>query len=306
MRLPFYTLDVFTSTQFEGAQIAVVPHADELNDKQMQKIATEFNLHSTVFVLKPLDHRNQCRLRIFSTISELTFGGHPTVAAANLLAQIGALGNDCVGKSFIFEERIGDVKVNIHAGPPDKQYAQISLSTSPVYDRFIPPIRDIAEFLDIDEASIVNEGFAPMTVTCDRPYFIVPVDSFETLCAATFKRNRWSKSIATTLAPDVLVICRSNESEASDYHGRLFGPNLSVSDDPPLGSATPALAGYLTASGEFKDGINPFVLERGAVKNRRSIINAEAFVQDGSMLNIRVGGPAVLVTEGVMHLNDAA
>lgn len=50
MQVPFYTTDVFTSKAFSGAQIAVIPDADTLSEAQMQQIAGELNLWSTVFV----------------------------------------------------------------------------------------------------------------------------------------------------------------------------------------------------------------------------------------------------------------
>lgn len=50
MTLEYYIADVFTNQRFAGAQVAVFPKADDLNDQQMTQIANELNLPETVFV----------------------------------------------------------------------------------------------------------------------------------------------------------------------------------------------------------------------------------------------------------------
>ncbi|HME12633.1 MAG TPA: PhzF family phenazine biosynthesis isomerase, partial [Candidatus Acidoferrum sp.] len=75
----FYTLDVFTTTRFEGNPLAVITDGDGLSNDEMQAIAREMNLSETVFVQKPSDDRALARLRIFTTQQELKLAGHPVV-----------------------------------------------------------------------------------------------------------------------------------------------------------------------------------------------------------------------------------
>ena len=49
--LTFHTLDVFTETRFGGNPLAVVFGGDALDAEQRQRIAGEFNLSETVFVV---------------------------------------------------------------------------------------------------------------------------------------------------------------------------------------------------------------------------------------------------------------
>ncbi len=84
----FYTLDVFTQDAFTGNPLAVVMDANDLDGAVMQKIAREFNLSESVFVLPPEDAGNTAKLRIFTPDRELTFAGHPTVGTAILLAEL--------------------------------------------------------------------------------------------------------------------------------------------------------------------------------------------------------------------------
>jgi trans-2,3-dihydro-3-hydroxyanthranilate isomerase len=55
MRYRFITADVFTDRLFGGNPLAVLPDARGLDAGQMQRIAREFNLSETVFVLPPDD-----------------------------------------------------------------------------------------------------------------------------------------------------------------------------------------------------------------------------------------------------------
>ena len=82
--LPYYIVDAFTSKRFEGAQIAVIPDASDLNNATMQKIAREFNVSETVFVFPGKDAFNK-KLRIFTPTKEIPFAGHPTIATAYIL-----------------------------------------------------------------------------------------------------------------------------------------------------------------------------------------------------------------------------
>lgn len=52
---PFHLVNVFAETHFGGNPLAVFPHADGLNDEQMQSIAQQFNLSETVFIFAPTD-----------------------------------------------------------------------------------------------------------------------------------------------------------------------------------------------------------------------------------------------------------
>ena len=86
MKYEFHTLDVFTQERFGGNPLAVLPDATGLDGEQMQRIAREFNLSETVFVMPPEDPANTANVRIFTPASEIPFAGHPTVGTAWVLA----------------------------------------------------------------------------------------------------------------------------------------------------------------------------------------------------------------------------
>ena len=66
MTRKFHTLDVFTDTRFTGNPLAIVPDGSGLDDADMQRIAREFNLSETVFILPPENEAHSARVRIFT------------------------------------------------------------------------------------------------------------------------------------------------------------------------------------------------------------------------------------------------
>src|SRR5215831_14132320 len=91
MQHRYFTLDVFTTSRFEGNPLAVFTDGDGLSDDQMQIIAREMNYPETVFVQKPTDDRALARLRIFTTQQELKLAGHPVIGTWFLLAELGVV-----------------------------------------------------------------------------------------------------------------------------------------------------------------------------------------------------------------------
>src|SRR3974377_1901245 len=87
----FFTLDVFTTTRFQGNPVAVITDGDGLSNDQMLAIAREMNLSETVFVQKPTEDRALARLRIFTTKEELKLAGHPVIGTWFLLGEPGVV-----------------------------------------------------------------------------------------------------------------------------------------------------------------------------------------------------------------------
>lgn len=88
-RLPFKTVDVFTTVPFKGNPVAVVLDAAGLSTAQMQQIASWTNLSETTFVLPATDKGADYQVRIFTPGAELPFAGHPTIGTAHALLETG-------------------------------------------------------------------------------------------------------------------------------------------------------------------------------------------------------------------------
>ena len=85
----FKQVDVFSSSALKGNPVAVVLNADGLSDAQMADFARWTNLSETTFVLKPRNPLADYRLRIFTTLRELPFAGHPTLGSCHAWLEAG-------------------------------------------------------------------------------------------------------------------------------------------------------------------------------------------------------------------------
>ena len=104
----FKQLDVFSRESLKGNPLAVVLGADSLSDQQMADFARWTNLSETTFLLTPRDPRADYRVRIFTTLKELPFAGHPTLGSCHAWLQAGGIPK---GEEIIQECEIGLVRV---------------------------------------------------------------------------------------------------------------------------------------------------------------------------------------------------
>lgn len=302
MELRFYTADVFTDKPFHGAQIAVFPHAEGVDDTRMQLIARELNLSHTVFVFSAGSDPYRRRVRIFSPLSEIGFAGHPLIAAAYVLASIGEITLERKYTAMVLEQNCGPIDVYIVQDQGRPVLVQFTMQARATIDRFVPAHHELAGILSIETSDIRTHKYTSLLASCGYPYLIVPLRSYGAVRNARFNFSAWSQSAApATLVREILLFSTHAES-ASNFHGRLVGPQIGVNEDPPIASSLPAFAGYLCAHEHIKQGIYTFTIERGETKTRQSVLTVEMDNRNTGELTLRVGGPAVMVSEGKMHL----
>jgi len=306
MNYTYYITDVFTKTAFNGAQVAVFPKAEGLTKQQMQLVARELNLSETVF-LSPIDaENNHFQMLIFSPRAEIDSAGHPIIAAAYALASSGQLSLDERFTSLTLQQNTGNIQTSItrnDQGQPS--FVQFTHTVSPTVDYYAPSEAELSTFLGIDAAYIDNKKYATRLVSCGRPYLIVPTFYYDTIRAAKFDFTAWSQSIAPqTAAQEILLVSPKTPTQDSDFAVRLVGPNIGVHDDPPIGSAMPALAAYLCSFDRLQKGTYTFAVERGDAELRRSVLNLEMDHKGEDTLTLRVGGEAIDVAEGNMFIPE--
>jgi len=139
-----------------------------------------------------------------------------------------------------------------------------------------------------------------MVVAADKAYMIVPVRSFAAVRRAKFDYRAWAESSApATLSHQALLFTTETEFDSSGYHCRLLGPNIGVNEDLPIGSSIPSFAGYLC---QVSGPEHSFAAERGAGRSRRSLLHVKVHARGDHAVAVRVGGTAVLVCDGHLHL----
>jgi trans-2,3-dihydro-3-hydroxyanthranilate isomerase len=305
----FHTLDVFTDRVFGGNPLAVLTDARGLSDDEMMRITREFNLSETVFILPPDDPAHTVRARIFTPGSELPFAGHPTVGTAFLLVATGMVRPDGHETRVILEEGVGPVPVTVRVERGVPVSAELTAAQLPEVRRDapdVPPVNEIAAVLGVGVDAIGAGALAPAAVSCGVPYLLVPVHDQATVSHARFDTAAWERFVAPHWAHAVYVFDGSAAERGQRIRARMFAPHLGIGEDPATGSAAATLSGYLAIAtaehGGTRDGTVAWRVDQGVEMGRPSLLELSADLQGGAVTAVRVGGSAVLVSEGTLRV----
>jgi trans-2,3-dihydro-3-hydroxyanthranilate isomerase len=300
MSYHFITADVFTDRVFGGNPLAVFPDARGIPDEQLQSIAREFNLSETVFIYPPEDPAHTRRLRIFTPAAEIPFAGHPTIGAAFVLALLGEIPLEGAETRIVLEEGVGPVTVLVRCEDGKPTFAQLTAAKPPEFGPPPPGRSILADILALEPAEILGGMLVPQAVSCGLPFLIVPLRDRNAVRRARVRMDHWESSLKSYWAPEILVFSRDPELDGSDIRARVFVPGLNVPEDPATGSAATALGAYLAARDTTPDTTLRYVVEQGFEMGRPSILEIEVEKVGGEVKAVRVGGRAVMVSEGEM------
>jgi trans-2,3-dihydro-3-hydroxyanthranilate isomerase len=301
MEYRYILADVFTETIFGGNQLAVLPDAQGLTGEQMQAITREFNLSETVFVLPPDDARNTCRLRIFTPGFEVPFAGHPTVGTAFVLAAIGDVPLAGASTQIVFEEGVGPVRVVIAARDGQPVSAQLTAAQIPAAGAPPPPSDELAGMLGLAPSDICAGDDVPAAYSAGVPFLCVPLCDRAAVDRARVDGAAWARLLAGSWAPHMYVFAYERNAAGGQIYSRMFAPAMNIPEDPATGAAAAALAGYLGAR-DTAEGTRHWAISQGVAMGRPSTIELEFDNAGGTIAEVRVGGAAVLVGEGVIRI----
>jgi trans-2,3-dihydro-3-hydroxyanthranilate isomerase len=285
----YHLLDVFTDKKFGGNQLAIFEDATEIPSEMFQNIARELNLSETVFLF-PINMSGQYPMRIFTPVKELPTAGHPSIGTAYLLAQ-NFLKED--GKITItLAQNIGPIEVKIRMskkGPLMATMYQVPPHFGDILDNRV----EIAQLFNLAVSDLMD--YPIQEVSCGVPYIIVPVKTLENIQSLTFNTQVWEQLKSILKDHSVYVFTPKGLLPNGDLHGRMFAPEIGITEDPATGSANGPLACYL-----FKYGIKkgPLISEQGFEMNRPSILYIEIESEKEMIKKVKVGGQAVLVGQG--------
>jgi trans-2,3-dihydro-3-hydroxyanthranilate isomerase len=297
----YVTLDVFTDTRFGGNQLAVFPDARAIPEESLLAITREFNYSEVTFCYPPADPAHSARVRIFTPGAEVPFAGHPTVGTAIALVTLGLAGSPSGESRLVLEEGVGPVPVTVRVGR-GPAFAQFSVAKLPEFGPVAPSRGKLAEILSLDAEDIIGVPFSPQGVSCGLPFLIVPVRSVEVLGRTRVRYEAWEATLKGGWASEIFVFARDPAGGPMHYRARCFVPGLNVPEDPATGSANAGLAGYLARHAPQADGNFAWTVDQGVEMGRPSRIEIEADKAGGAVTAVRVGGSAVMMSEGTLRL----
>ncbi|WP_029348868.1 PhzF family phenazine biosynthesis protein [Bosea sp. 117] len=294
----YVTLDVFTDRALSGNPLAVVLEPEGLDGNQMQAIAREFNLSETVFVLPPSGEESRAKLRIFTINHELPFAGHPTVGAAVLLATLDKV---TTSTDFVLEENVGPVPCHVTVKGERFGSATFAVPRLPeIVDPAPVSVEACAQALGLDVWDIGFDGYVPVVASAGVPFMCIPLASRSALARISPSAGRLIGTFGGS-ADSVYVFCRDEDGEG-DFRARMFAANMGIDEDPATGSAAASLAAVLMAGEKPGDGFHAFDILQGVEMGRPSLVHLGLEVTGGALAGVTIGGSAIILSEGVIHI----
>jgi trans-2,3-dihydro-3-hydroxyanthranilate isomerase len=292
MNRRFYTLDVFTTTRFEGNPLAVVTDGDSLSSDAMLAIARELNLSETVFVQKPTDNRALARLRIFTTREELKLAGHPVIGTWFLLAELGVVPAQEGGVHVLQQTGAGILPVEIRF--KDGRPQRVTMTQKPAAFRPAKLNRKaLAAALGLNTRDF-DPKLEPEFVSTGVFNLIVPLRTRAALSKIQMKMFDLRKLLGKNATMAYCFTAGTNGEVLS--RGMLPWEQY---EDAATGSAAGSLGAYLVQKGKLSAGHTLNILQ-GEEMGRPSHIEVEV-TQTGKKLVPRVSGAAVKVFEGTIE-----
>lgn len=275
----FKQVDVFSRVALKGNPVAVVLNADGLSDAQMADFARWTNLSETTFVLRPQDPQADYRLRIFTTLRELPFAGHPTLGSCHAWLEAGAQPK---GREVIQECGAGLITIRRDAeqlafkAPP-------LLRSGPVEEALI---QRICAGLRIEPQAVVRASWVD-----NGPGWV-----------AVMLRDRAQVLALEPDYPQLLGLAlgvvapwdSAKDGDDAHFEVRAFIAGDGMQEDPVTGSLNAGLAQWLMAQ-----GLAParYTVSQGTAMGRAGRVAIERVGDD-----IWVGGAAVTCLSGHLTL----
>lgn len=282
-----YRVHAFTANPREGNPAGVVPQAAQLDDQQMQAVATFMGLSETAFVLPPRQHRCLFRLRWFTPTTEVKLCGHATVATLKVLVALDSFPAD--GRSMLIETLAGILQVRVekrHVG----QFHWLEIPP-PHFQKVTPDTGQLSKLFGIKPWDL-HLNLPAVRDESDGDLYI-PICGIEVLkrLKPNFDRMRTSKRWGATcfFTPETIEL-------QNTWHCRYFAPAYGVDEDPVTGAINGPLGGYyrLYAQLDEPDEIE-YVGEQGDLIGHRGRVWVRVWAKGKVIRSLEIGGEAVIV-----------
>jgi trans-2,3-dihydro-3-hydroxyanthranilate isomerase len=271
----YVVVDVFTDTALEGNPAAIVTGSPRIPAGRMQRIAREFNLSETVFVLPP-ENGGDARVRIFTPSSELPFAGHPVL-----------------GTAFVLGETAGPQTIRLETGAGVVPVELAGENGRITCGRMRQPVPTWEPYEQADQllAALGAESSG------------LPVEAYRNGPRHVYVELASEQAVAS-LQPDLGALAKLPGIGVACFAGagtrwksRNFAPALGIPEDAATGSAAGPLAVHLARHGRIDFG-QEIEISQGAEIGRPSRLYARAAGTADRIDSVEVAGAAVIIARG--------
>jgi trans-2,3-dihydro-3-hydroxyanthranilate isomerase len=275
---------VFTDRPLAGNGLAVVHDADPLPDATMHAFARETKLSETSFV-QSADGGADYRHRIFTMDGEIAFAGHPSLGVAVAVAR--ARGESRA--SYVQQTQAGEQAIDVEL---DGLHATVSmLQEPPEMGPELDP-DEVLGFIGLDGEE-ADPALPVQVVSTGVPQVIACVREPAALRRVLPDYDRIGRLLTEHEA--ITLYLAAVDAEAGTARARSFMRTAEMGEDPATGSSVGPLCAHVAA----RTGVERLEVDQGVEMGRPSRLVASL---DGD--RVRVGGDAVILAEGTVHLLD--
>ncbi|PHV02511.1 phenazine biosynthesis protein PhzF [Iodobacter sp. BJB302] len=285
-----YTLNAFAKTSQGGNPAGVVFDADALTESQMLEIARIIGFSETAFVMK--SSVADFKVRFFTPTDEVDLCGHATIATFYALAKLGFVRPG----QYIQETKAGLMKVVVA-----DDLAILMDQQAPSFFDVLEPA-DIAASLNLNVNELMPSMPVQIVSTGIRD-IMVPVKSLKILheMKPDFDRVADISRQWNVVGFHIFTLETMNGGMA---HCRNLAPLYGIPEESATGTSNGALASYL-----FQQGLvnalqaKKIVIEQGYSMEMPSEIVVSLTAEGNSILQVKVGGKALNLTEREIELS---
>jgi trans-2,3-dihydro-3-hydroxyanthranilate isomerase len=303
--LRYLHLDVFTSSPFEGNQLAVFPEPGGLDAAMMQRITREMNFSECTFIFPP-EHGGDVKMRIFTPGEELPMAGHPTIGTTFALAAEGVIAR---GRTdWVFELGVGPTPVSLEWKDVTLSFAWMT-QLRPTFGGTVTDRQSLAAAIGLPEADLA--GPLPVqVVSCGVPFLFVPLESRRAVDAVTVDRKALAQVSRDAGVDELPTFFFTTEGEADPaaaqtVYSRMLAPGFGIAEDPATGGASGPLGCYLLHHEVVSpEAARNIVSLQGVAMLRPSRIHISIDSRGGAITRVRVGGHSVLVGHGELVIES--
>ncbi|MGA7244021.1 MAG: PhzF family phenazine biosynthesis protein [Terracidiphilus sp.] len=290
--LDYQIVDVFTETALKGNGLAVVFDTIGLTTERMQAIAREFNLSETTFIQRrdaDTEKREGIRVRIFTTLEELPFAGHPTLGTASVL-KLSAPATLADG-TITLALKVGAVPVRFRG---DSLFGEM-IQRDPEFGTQLD-LETVARLIGL-RTDDLHIAASPQVISTGTAFAIVALRSHDSLARLRVEQEEATRYLREQGGRWFYVLGPTGaDNPAWRARMQFYG-----GEDPATGSAAGCAISYLVCHGIVAPRQQIHV-QQGVEIGRTSDLFLAADIISDKVSDVRVGGSTVRVAKGQLFL----
>ena len=297
-KYPFMQVDAFTEKALGGNPCAVFFDTDDLDDQTMLAITREMNLSESSFVRS--SKVSDFGVRYFTPMGEIPLAGHPTIATTYALVDSGRLRLSGDITHIHLELQVGPIPVEIQSH--NAQVKNIIMSQKkPQFLRVYEP-ETILPVFGLSKADLMP-GVPVQTVSTGTPQLMVCVKNLDVLKKLNPNSKAYQELHQNSDWFSSHFFCLGGISTTGKTFARHLSPPPDIFEDPFTGSATGGMAAHLWHYGLLDEPV--FIAEQGHWMHRPGQAKVEVVGPRDDIKTVKVGGSAITVLTGMLHLPDS-